>query len=75
MITIYDSFVGKVRLLQDRKKRIIYVKEKFILTSDIWLKDVSFYLDGVSFVHNLQPMDKMRTCGSRACQQKVKDCA
>ena len=43
-----------------------------MLTWDFWLKDASFYLDHVSFVHKLHPMDEMRTYWSSAYQKKDK---
>ena len=65
MLTISGSFVGKAKLLQKKKKRIIYPKEKLMLTKGFQLKDVSFYPDGVSFVCKLYPKGEIRAYGSR----------
>ena len=60
---------------KDRKKQIIYAKEKLRWTSDFWLKYMSFSYVSVCFVHKLYPMDEIRTSGSRIYQKKAKDCA
>ena len=57
-------------IAKGRKKRINYAKEELISTSDFWFKDVSFYLDVVSFVHKLDTMDEMRFNGEQTIPKK-----
>ena len=67
--------------LPSRKKGILTEKDKTLrrkfaremqakFDSDVWTKDVCFYLDGVSFVHKFNPWDQARAPKGRAWRQR-----
>ena len=54
----------------DHKRRLAYAKAMSSQTEDYWSKDVSFYLDGVSFVFKSNPLSDARKAKSRVWRKR-----